>query len=149
MMLMKAMLMGQNKDSDDSNNNDGDRQLIGTWFEVQSCYLELVQYNDNDKGNGDDKEGEDDDNKEYGDYNETMMMVIVIVSVNGDLKGEWPTVNPSLGGRNSSLVVFGLAVHSVAGLILLWGNFPVEGIFPLELTWVQTPFPQNLFRMRV
>ena len=39
------------------------------------------------------------------------------------------------GGRNSSLVVFGLAVHSVAGSIL-WGNFPVEGIFPLELTWV-------------
>ena len=46
-----------------------------------------------------------------------------------------------LGGRNSSLVVSGLAVHSVAGSILLWGNFPVEGIFPLELTWVQTPFP--------
>ena len=44
-------------------------------------------------------------------------------------------------GRNSSLVVFGLAVHRVAGSILLWGNFPVEGIFPLELTWVQTPFP--------
>ena len=53
------------------------------------------------------------------------------------------------GGRNSSLVVFGLAVHSVAGSILLWGNFPVERIFPLELTWVQTPFPQKLFRMRV
>ena len=53
------------------------------------------------------------------------------------------------GGRNSSLVVFGLAVHSVAGSILLWGNFPVEGIFPLELTWDQTPFPQKLFRMRV
>ena len=52
------------------------------------------------------------------------------------------------GGRNSS-VVFGLAVHSVAGSILLLGNFPVEGIFPLELTWVQTPFPQKLFRMRV
>ena len=49
------------------------------------------------------------------------------------------------GGRNSSLVVFGLAVYSVAGSILLWGNFPVEGIFPLELTWVQTPFPQNSF----
>ena len=48
-----------------------------------------------------------------------------------------------IGGRNSSLVVFGLAVHSVAGSILLWGNFPVEGIFPLELTWVQTPFPQK------
>ena len=48
-----------------------------------------------------------------------------------------------LGGRNSSLVVFGLAVHSVACSILLWGNFPVEGIFTLELTWVQTPFPQK------
>ena len=55
----------------------------------------------------------------------------------------------SPGGQNSSLVVFGLAVHSVAGSILLWGHFPVEGIFPLELTWVQTPFPQKLFRMRV
>ena len=53
------------------------------------------------------------------------------------------------GGRNSSLVVLGLAVHSVAGSILLWGNFPVEGIFPLELTWVQTLFPQKLFRMSV
>ena len=55
----------------------------------------------------------------------------------------------TMWGRNSSLVVFGLAVHSVAGSILLWGNFLVEGIFPLELTWVQTPFPQKLFRMRV
>ena len=53
------------------------------------------------------------------------------------------------GGRISSLVVVGLAVHSVLGSILLWGNFLVEGIFPLELTWVQTPFPQKLFRMRV
>ena len=53
------------------------------------------------------------------------------------------------GGRNSSLVVFGLAVHSVTGSILLWGDFPVEGIFPLELTWVQTPFPPKLFWMRV
>ena len=33
--------------------------------------------------------------------------------------------------------------------LLLWGHFPVEGIFRLELTWVQTPFPQKLFRMRV
>ena len=24
--------------------------------------------------------------------------------------------------------------------------FPVEGIFPLELTWVLTPFPKNSFR---
>ena len=58
-------------------------------------------------------------------------------------------IKQMLGGRNSSLVVFGLAVHSVAGSILLWGHFPVEGIFPLELTWVQTPFPKKLFRMRV
>ena len=27
--------------------------------------------------------------------------------------------------------------------------FPVEGIFPLELTWVLTPVPLKLFRMRV
>ena len=39
--------------------------------------------------------------------------------------------------------MLGLAVHGVAGSILLWGHFPVEGIFPLELTWVQTPFPQK------
>ena len=58
-------------------------------------------------------------------------------------------VNGEVWGRNSSLVAFGLAVHSAAGSILLWGNFPVEGIFPLELTWVQTPFPQKLFWMRV
>ena len=51
--------------------------------------------------------------------------------------------------NNTQLVVLGLAVHSVMGSILLWGHFPVEGIFPLELTWVQTPFPQKLFRMRV
>ena len=45
------------------------------------------------------------------------------------------------GAGIAQLVVLGLAVHSVAGSILLWGHFPVEGIFPLELTWVQTPFP--------
>ena len=61
----------------------------------------------------------------------------------------WMIKAKSFGGRNSSLVVFGLAVHNVAGSILLWGHFPVEGIFPLELTWVQTPFPPKLFRMRV
>ena len=60
-----------------------------------------------------------------------------------------PYVKDVRGGRNSSLVVFGLTVHSVAGSILLWGNFPVKGIFPLELTWVQTQFPPKLFRMRV
>ena len=38
------------------------------------------------------------------------------------------------GAGIAQLVVLGLAVHSVAGSILLWGHFPVEGIFPLELT---------------
>ena len=50
------------------------------------------------------------------------------------------------GAGIAQLVVLGFAVHSVAGSILLWGHFPVEGIFPLELTWVQT---QKLFRMRL
>ena len=53
------------------------------------------------------------------------------------------------GAGIAQLIVLGLAVHSVAGLIFLWGHFPVEGIFPLELTWVQAPFPPKLFRMRV
>ena len=53
------------------------------------------------------------------------------------------------GAGIAQLVVLGLAVHSVAGSILLWGHFPVEGIFPLELTWVQTPFPPKLLWMRV
>ena len=47
------------------------------------------------------------------------------------------------GAGIAQLVVLGLAVHSVANSILLWGHFPVEGIFPLELTWVQTPVPQK------
>ena len=48
-------------------------------------------------------------------------------------------------GLNSSVGSAWARCHSVAGSILLWGHFPVEGIFPLELTWVQTPFPQNSF----
>ena len=39
------------------------------------------------------------------------------------------TFSNSIRGRNSSLVVFGLAVHSVAGSILLWGNFSGRGDF--------------------
>ena len=65
---------------------------------------------------------------------------------------KYPAMNGShtaCGAGITQLVVLGLAVHSVAGSILLWGHFPVEGIFPLELTWVQTPFPQKLFQMRV
>ena len=53
------------------------------------------------------------------------------------------------GGGTAQLVVFGLTVHIVTGSILLRGHFPVEGIFPLELTWVQTPFPPKLLQMRV
>ena len=63
-----------------------------------------------------------------------------------------PTRQHQAGQREAGiaqLLVLGLAVHSVAGSILLWGHFPVEGIFPLELTWVQTPFPQKLLRIRV
>ena len=45
------------------------------------------------------------------------------------------------GGRNSSLVVFGLAVHSVVRSILLWGNFPVEGIFPLGVNMGSNSIP--------
>ena len=67
----------------------------------------------------------------------------------GLVQSHHPSFHPAIPGWNSSLVVFGLAVHSVAGSILLWGHFPAEGIFPLELTWVQTPFPTKLFRMRV
>ena len=52
-------------------------------------------------------------------------------------------LKPVPGAGIAQLVVLGLAVHSVAGSILLWGHFPVEGIFPLELTWVQTPFPKK------
>ena len=58
-------------------------------------------------------------------------------------------IRTMVGAGIAQLVVLGLAVHSVAGSILLWGHFPVEGIFPLELTWVETPFPQKLLRMRV
>ena len=65
------------------------------------------------------------------------------------LGGVFLIILTHLGAGIAQLVVLGLAVHSVEGSILLWGHFPVEGIFPLELTWVQTPFPQKLFQMRV
>ena len=48
-----------------------------------------------------------------------------------------------LGGQYISLVVFGLVAHSVAGSILLWGNFPIEGIFPLELHMGSNSIPQK------
>ena len=63
---------------------------------------------------------------------------------NGGQNSKGGEVGGGGGGAGiAQLVVFGLAVHSVAGSILLWGHFPVEGIFPLELTWLQTPFPKK------
>ena len=51
-------------------------------------------------------------------------------------------------GRISLLVVCWAhcpVLCSIAGSILDAGNKNTQGIFPLELTWVLTPFPQNSF----
>ena len=63
-------------------------------------------------------------------------------------KSAWRLKNNGWG-RNSSVGSAWVRCPQRRGLILLWGHFPVEGIFPLELTWVQTPFPEKLFWMRV
>ena len=47
------------------------------------------------------------------------------------------------GGRNSLLVV--CWAHCLGFDPPLRRMFPVEGIFPLELTWVLTPFSKNSF----
>ena len=74
----------------------------------------------------------------------TLIIIIIIISLlQQDKTDTGEMASTSLGAGIAQLVVLGLAVHSVAGSILLWGHFPVEGIFPLELTWVQTPFPQK------
>ena len=74
------------------------------------------------------------------------MIIAVFTSKQFGVEMEKECITACVGGaRIAQLVVLGLAVHSVAGSILLWGHFPEEGIFPLELTWVQTPFPQNSF----
>ena len=55
-------------------------------------------------------------------------------------------VKSSSGGRNSSVGSAWARCHSVAGSILLWGHFLVEGIFPLELTYgFKLHSPQNSF----
>ena len=66
-------------------------------------------------------------------------IIIVIITRRGS------KISSQTRGRNSSVGSAWARCQSVAGSILLWGHFPVEGIFPLELTWVQTPFPQNSF----
>ena len=56
---------------------------------------------------------------------------------------------PMLGGRNSSVGSAWARCPQRRGSDPPLETFSVEGIFPLELTWVQTPFPQKLLRMRV
>ena len=53
------------------------------------------------------------------------------------------------GGRNSSVGSAWARCPQRCGFEPPLGIFLVEGIFPLELTWVQTPFPQKLLQMRV
>ena len=55
----------------------------------------------------------------------------------------------TFGGRNSSVGSAWARCPQRRGFDPPLGTFSVEGIFPLELTWVQTPFPQKLLRMRV
>ena len=52
-------------------------------------------------------------------------------------------------GRNSSVGSAWALCPQCRGFDPHLGTFSVEGIFPLELTWVQTPFPPKLLRMRV
>ena len=74
------------------------------------------------------------------DYEQRQVMFLLHVG-----EGGGSVVSFKYGGRNSSVGSAWAHCHSVAGSILLWGHFPVEGSFPLELTWIQTPFPQNSF----
>ena len=55
----------------------------------------------------------------------------------------------SPGGQNSSVGSAWARCPRRRGFDHPLGTFSVEGIFPLELTWVQTPFPPKLLRMRV
>ena len=52
-------------------------------------------------------------------------------------------------GRNSSVGSAWARCPQRRGFDPPLGTFSVEGIFPLELTWVQTPFPPKLLWMRV
>ena len=51
----------------------------------------------------------------------------------------------AFGGRNSSVGSVWARCPQRRGFDPPLGTFSVEGIFPLELTWVQTPFPKNSF----
>ena len=66
------------------------------------------------------------------------------------LPGAWCyRVSPGTGGRNSSAGSVWARCPQHRGFDPPLGTYSVEGIFPLELTWVQTPFPQKLLRMRL
>ena len=67
---------------------------------------------------------------------------VTVVNVN-DL------ANIYLGGRNSSVGSVWACCPQRRRFDPPLGTFSGRGDFPLELTWVQTPFPKNLFRMRV
>ena len=53
------------------------------------------------------------------------------------------------GGRNSSVGSAWARCPQRRGFDPPLGTFSGRGDFPLELTWVQTPFPKKLLRMRV
>ena len=53
------------------------------------------------------------------------------------------------GGRNSSVGSAWARCPQRHGFDPPLGTFSGRGDFLLELTWVQTPFPTKLFRMRV
>ena len=115
-------------------------QQASSYWSVFKHYnaLEVLQKLWNDQASGKEDFGggfDSNSGEEETDYNQHHPLV--------------RSVSLTCGAGIAQLVVLGLAVHSVVGSILLWGHFPVEGIFPLEWTWVQTPFPQKLFRMRV
>ena len=59
------------------------------------------------------------------------------------------SIQERVGGRNSSVGSAWARCPQSRGFDPPLGTFSVEGIFPLELTWVQTPFPPKLLRMRV
>ena len=60
-----------------------------------------------------------------------------------------PIFKSLVRGRNSSVGSAWARCPQRRGFDPPLGTFSVEGIFPLELTWVQTPFPPKLLRMRV
>ena len=49
-----------------------------------------------------------------------------------------------IGGRGGSCSVF-VAAHGLEMLVNMYWKHWVGGIFPLELGWVLSPFPQNSF----